>query len=331
VEKLIKKLVEAFGPTGSEEQVRKIIRDEVRAFSDEVIIDTLGNLIAVKRGTGDGKKIMLAAHMDEIGVAVKYIDKQGFARFADIGGIPKVGLIGSRIRFSNNKIGIIFANERELEEMLDEKKLPSLETLYIDMGVPNDDEFTLRVGDCAVFERPMIKQGNKIFAKALDDRIGCAVLIETLKQTPSSANDIFFVFTVQEEGGSAGALTGAYSINPDIAIAVDVTVVGDSPDGWFAPARLGDGPVITLIDNGIFVPSIVKDGLIDAANEIDIPYQFEVLDHGATDASMMQLVRKGVLAGNVCIPCRYIHSPSEMVDLRDVDNTVKLLLQYIKN
>lgn len=331
MENIIKKLTEAFGPSGSERQVREMILAEVKSYADETRIDTLGNLIALKKGSGKGKKILLAAHMDEIGVAVKYVDDQGFARFAPIGGIPTVGLVGSRVRFANGTIGVIFANEKEVEKLIDEKKLPGLDTMYIDTGVPTTNNYSVKVGDCAVFERPSVKQGNKIIAKALDNRIGCAAIMETLKRLKDHTHDIFFTFTVQEEEGLAGAITGTYNINPDIAIAIDVTVTGDSPEGWYSPVKLEGGPVITLIDKGIFAHPTVTKGLIEAAEQISIPYQFEVLDGGATDAAAMQLVRNGVPAGNICIPCRYIHSPSEMVDLQDVENTVKLLLQYLQN
>ncbi len=330
MENLIKKLVESYGPTGSEGQVRDLIKEEVKSFVDETYVDTLGNLVAYKKGNGKGKKILIAAHMDEIGVAVKFVDDQGFARFAPIGGILPVGLIGSRVRFANGTIGVIFANEREIDKLINEKKIPELDTMYIDPGIPANKEISLNLGDCAVFERPMVKQGKKIIAKALDNRIGCAVAIETLKQLKTTPNDVYFLFTVQEEEGLAGAATGTYNINPDIAIAIDVTVTGDSPEGWYSPVKLEGGPVITLIDKGIFVHPAVKEGLIQAAEKINIPYQFEVLDSGATDAAAMQLARQGVLAGNICIPCRYIHSPSEMVDLDDVENTIKLLHQYLQ-
>jgi putative aminopeptidase FrvX len=215
------------------------------------------------------------------------------------------------------------------EKLINEKKIPELDTMYIDPGIPANKEISLSLGDCAVFERPMVKQGKKIIAKALDNRIGCAVAIETLKQLKTTPNDICFLFTVQEEG-LTGVATGTYNINPDIAIAIEVTVTGDSPEGWYSPVKLEGGPVITLIDKGIFAYPAVKEGLIQAAGKINIPYQFEVLDSGATDAATMQLARQGVLAGNICIPCRYIHSPSEMADLDDVENTIKLLHRYLQ-
>lgn len=329
MEALLKSLVESFGPTGTEDQVRTQIQSEVENLSDEISVDALGNLIAIKRGKGE-KKVILAAHMDEIGIISKYIDEDGFVRFTFIGSVSPLSCVGARVQFLNGTVGVIFYDEKEKEELKKSNQVPALEKMYVDVGASSRANCPVSIGDPAVFTRPYVKQGNRIIAKSLDNRIGCVVLIETLRKLKETPSDVFFVFTVQEEESFSGALTAAYGINPDMAIAVDVTLTGDTPNGLFTPVNLGDGPVITIKDKGIITHHVVRKGLIQAANQIDVPYQFEVCDQGGTDASVMQVARDGVPAGNVCIPCRYMHSPSEIVDLADVENTINLLTQFLQ-
>jgi len=330
METLIQSLVETFGPTGSESQVRVKIQAEIETLADEVRVDALGNLIARKGGDGN-KRILLAAHMDEIGLVVKFIDDGGFARFSFLGGVSPLSCIGSRVVFADRTVGVIFYDEKEIKDLKESNKVPGTELMYVDLGATNRSECPVDTGDPAVFSRPFIQQGSRIIAKSLDNRIGCAVLIETLRRLTSSPNEVYFVFTVQEEVSFSGAVTASYGIDPDIALAVDVTGTGDSPNSLYVPVRLGEGPVITVVDKGIIAHPSIKDGLIDTAKQFDIPYQLEVCDQGATDATVMQVAREGVRVGNVCIPCRYIHSPSEIVDLVDVENTIKLLLQYLQS
>jgi putative aminopeptidase FrvX len=328
MEALLMNLVESFGPTGAEDQVRAQIQSEVESLSDEVSVDKLGNLIAVKRGKGE-RKVILAAHMDEIGIIVKFIDENGFARFTFIGNASTLTCIGSRVQFSNGTVGVIFYDEKEKDELKKSNSVPALDKMYVDIGATSRADCPVGIGDPAVFTRPFVKQGNRIIAKSLDNRIGCVVLIETLRRLKDTPFDVFFVFTVQEEEAFSGAITAAYGINPDIAIAVDVTLTGDTPNGIFTPVKLGEGPVITVKDKGIIAHHSVRNGLIDTANQINVPYQLEVCDQGGTDASVMQVARDGVPAGNLCIPCRYLHSPSEIVDLTDVENTIILLTHFL--
>ena len=327
---LVRNLTETFGPTGTEGQVRAKIQAEIEALADDVRVDALGNLIA-RKGAGGGKKILLAAHMDEIGLMVKFIDEDGFARFTFLGGVSPLTCIGSRVAFADGTVGVIYYEESKAKELKESKKVPNIELMYVDTGATNRSECPLAVGDPAVFLRPFVQQDDRLIAKALDNRIGCAVLIETLRRLTKTPHEVYFVFTVQEEVSFSGAVTATYGIDPDIALAVDVTGTGDSPNGLFVPVRLGEGPVITVMDKGIIAHPSVKDGLVETAKMFDIPYQLEVCDEGATDAAVMQVAREGVRAGNLSIPTRYIHSPSEIVDLRDVENTIKLLVQYLQS
>lgn len=322
---LIKKLTEAYGPSGHEERVRNAIRAEVISLADDVRTDVLGNLIVLKKGGGGGKKVMLAAHMDEIGLIVSYADEHGFLRFQPIGGVDVMTLVGSRVQFADGTAGVIAPEDRQQI-----RKEPELSKLYIDIGVACRDEAKARLGQAVGFVQPFADLGRRIVAKALDDRIGCAILIETLRQLQMPPNDVYFVFSVQEEVGLRGAQTSTYGIEPDLGIAVDITVSADTPEAKKLAMKLGAGPCVKVMDSGMLSHPGVKDLLITAAEELGIPYQLEVLDRGTTDASAMQLSGSGVPAGCVSVPCRYFHTPSEMVDMGDVENSVKLLVATLQ-
>jgi endoglucanase len=325
VRELIKKLVETYGPSGAEEQIRNVIRAEVEPLVDEVRVDALGSLIAHKKG--DGQRLLLDAHMDEIGVMVTYIDEKGFARFTRIGGVSPLTCIGSRVVFEDGKIGVIGVEQKRD----DANKIPKLEQLYIDLGATDRDDSPVRVGDPAVFVRPFATQGTRLIAKAMDDRIGCAVLVETLRRLEETPHDLYVVFAVQEEVGLRGARTSAYGIEPDVGIAVDVTGTGDTPESRPMAVKLGEGPAVKVQDRGMIAHPRVRRLLVERAEAAEIPYQLEVLEGGTTDAAAVQLVRSGVPAGCLSIPCRYVHSPSEMVDESDVENGVRLLLEVLQN
>jgi endoglucanase len=331
MKELIRKLVEAYGPSGVEDQIRAVIRAEVEPLADELRVDPLGSLIVRKKGSGgrqgsESKRIVLAAHMDEIGVMVTYVDEKGFARFTRIGGVNPINCIGARVAFADGTVGVIGV-ERKRDNA---SKTPKFEQLYIDVGATSRDDCPVQVGDAAVFVRPFAAQSTRLIAKALDDRIGCAVLIETLRRLKDTPHDLYFVFSVQEEVGLRGARTSAYGIDPDLAIAVDVTGTGDTPESHPMAVELGKGPAVKVQDGGMIAHPKVKDLMVRQAKKAKIPYQMEVLLGGSTDAAAMQLVRAGVPAGCLSIPCRYIHTPSEMVDERDVENSVRLLLEILK-
>ncbi len=326
VKELTKKLTEAFGPSGHEQGIRDLIRDEIKGLADEVRVDALGNLIARKKGTGatPRQKIMLAAHMDEIGVMVTHVDEHGFARFASIGGVYPINLNGNRCRFANGVLGV-FGRETKGATATEAK----LDQMFIDVGATSANDSPVGVGDAAGFWRDFTDLGDRIISKAMDDRIGCVVLIETLKQLKKSPHDVYFVFTVQEEVGVRGATTSAFGVQPDLALAVDVTATGDTPEATTMSVALGKGPAIKVKDSGMLAHPAVKNLLAETAKEAKIPYQFEVLVGGTTDAMAIQTTREGVPTGVVSIPTRYVHSPSEMVDFSDVQNAIKLLVAVL--
>ncbi|MGE5261872.1 MAG: M42 family metallopeptidase [Acidobacteriota bacterium] len=328
VKELVKRLTEAYGPSGHEQIIREIIRSEIKNLSDEIRVDALGNLIARKKGTGatPRKKIMLAAHMDEIGVMVTHVDEKGFLRFAPIGGVFPLTLYGHRVRFGSGTIGVIGREKKDKDLRSTDIKM---DQLFIDVGVQDPANHPLQVGDAAGFWRDFADLGDRMIGKAMDDRIGCAVLIQTMRELKKSPHDVFFVFTVQEEVGVRGATTSTFGIQPDIAIAVDVTDTGDTPEAGTMSVGLGKGPAIKVKDLGMLAHPGVKNLLVTTAQEARLPYQLEVLTVGSTDAMAMQVSREGIPTGVVSIPARYIHSPSEMVDGEDVQNSVKLLVSLL--
>jgi tetrahedral aminopeptidase len=325
VKDLIKRLTEAYGPSGNEGEVRDLIRAEVEPLGVDVRVDTLGNLIVTKHGNGTGKKVMLAAHMDEIGLIISYIDENGFLRAQPIGGVDLMTLAGGRVRFADGTVGVIAPEKRP-----EFKKDPDLTKLYIDIGATNRQEAEARLGQAVSFDRPFADLGGRVVAKAMDDRIGCVVLIEVLRRMGETPHEVYFVFSVQEEVGLRGARTGAYGLQPEVGIAVDITASGDTPEAPKMAMKLGAGPCIKVMDSGMLSHPGVKDLLIRVAREKEIPYQLEVLAAGTTDAAAIQLVHSGVAAGCVSLACRYYHTPSEMIDMADVENSVKLLTAVLE-
>jgi endoglucanase len=322
LKELIRSLVEAFGPSGHEDGVRSVISSHIEKHCDSMSVDTMGNLIAVKKsGAENAPKIMVAAHMDEIGAMVSYIDEKGFVRIASLGGVFPMYEVGGRLRFENGSVGVISMEKRD-----NPGASPHLNHLYVDVGAKDRASCPVKIGDAANFLQPMVEMGECIAAKAMDDRIGCAVMVQTMLEMQDSPNDIYYVFTTQEEVGLRGVTTGAFGIDPDVGIALDVTFSADTPKPSMKMAvALGDGPAVKVKDSGMLATPWVKDWMIDTAQRESIPYQREVLTGGATDAAAIQKSRAGVPAGCISIPCRYVHSPSETVNYDDVLNAVKLL------
>lgn len=324
---LIQKLVESISPSGYESAVRDLVKEEISPYADETSIDALGNLIVRKGQKGaDGLRIMLVAHLDEIGVIATHVDENGFVRFTNLGAVYASNCIASRVRFTNGVEGVI-----GIERLEAGNRNITIEQLFIDVGATGRDQCPVKVGDVAAFVHPMLDLGDRLAAKSMDDRIGVAVLIETLRQIKSTPHELNFVFSVQEEVGVRGATTAAYSINPDLGLSVDVTLTGDTPKWIKMEVSLGKGPAIKVRDGRMLANPQVVDVLVNAAEKSKIPYQLEILEGGTTDASAIQITRAGVPAGCVSIPCRYVHTPSEMVDYNDVQNAVKLLTAVLSS
>lgn len=323
--KLLEKLTQAFGPSGYEDEIRGVIREEIAEFADEIRVDPLGSLVAHRKGPEGAKKLILAAHMDEIGVMVTHVEEKGYLRFTSIGGVWAFNRIGGRVRFADGTEGVVYVERRE-----DNSSLPKLEHLYIDVGASSREDGSINVGDPAHFIGPLLEQEQRLISKAMDNRISCYILVELLRQLEDLAYDLYVIFSTQEEITLSGARTSAFRIAPDIAISVDVTGTGDTPKARPMEVSLGEGPAIKVKDGGMIAHPMVREMLVAAAKKAEVPYQMEVLLGGTTDAAAMQLVRAGVPSGCVSVPCRYIHSPSEMVDRQDVENVVKVLLAALR-
>lgn len=327
MKELIQQLVETTGPSGYENQVRELVIKNITHLTRDIKVDALGNVIArmgVKKP--GGMCIMSSAHMDEIGIIVTHVDDNGFLRFTTIGGVRAANCIGGRVRFLNGLPGVIFH-----EKMENSTQIPTFDQLYIDGGFSSIEECPIHVGDLAVFDRPFIDLGKRLVAKAMDDRIGVAIQIEVMRRLKTSPHDLAFVFSTQEEVGLRGATTSAYGVDPDIGISIDVTLTGDTPKSGKMAVSLGKGPAIKIRDNGMLSDPRLVRHLVKIADKNKIPYQLEVLQAGTTDAKVIQLTRSGVPAGCVSIPCRYVHTPSEMVDYNDVENAVQLILSFLSD
>ncbi len=317
---LMKKLSNCFGPSGREKMIRETIMEEIKEYADEMIIDPLGNLIARKKGSG--KKVLFSAHMDQIALIITHIDEKGFLRFTNVGGLNAKELLGLRMVFDNGLEGVICQEELKGNEKL------TLGKLFLDVA-STDKEFiekNFRIGDMCVFKSEYYETEDCVVCKAADDRVGCYILIESLKNHPETDNDVYYVFSVQEEVGLRGAKTAGYSIEPDLAIALDVTATGDTPDGIKMDVKLGGGAAIKLMDKSIITHTDVKDLLTNLAETNSIKYQYEVLEFGGTDAGAIHTSRDGVPSGVISIPTRNLHTSGEIFNKSDVEECLKLVI-----
>lgn len=319
-------LAGAFGPSGREDAVREQIGGMAAEFCDDITTDALGNLICRKRGAG--KKVLAAAHMDSIGIVVTHIDEKGFLRFAAVGGLFKGDLINIQVRFENGTRGVI-----SYEEKTPFKDI-TLEHLFLDIGAKNreDAEKLVRVGDFAVFDAPCFEQGGCICGPYLDNRIGCAALLLAMEQLPETVeNDLYFVFTVQEEVGLRGAGAAAFGIQPDYAVAVDVTDTGDLPKHKYPmECHMGGGAAVKVLDRSVICSPQARQTLEEAAKELGLQTQREIMQVGGTDTSAIQKTGAGICAGALSIPTRYIHSPSEMCAVKDVEDAAAILARAMQ-
>jgi len=337
----LKKLVFAHGPSGLEDEVRDLIVKEVTDLADEITIDRFGNLIAVQRGSANGPKVMLDAHMDEIALVVKHVDARGIIWFARQGGMVEKLLPGQHVILLSRKgliPGVVGCKSGHLMSAEERTRVTPIEQLWIDVGANTAeevDEMGIKVGDLVTYEKHFLSLGNGdyICSTTLDDRIGCLVLIEALRQLrkkPHEAN-VYAVFSVQEEVGCKGAQLAAYRIEPDVAFIVD-TGFGEDPATTVKETRLkiGEGPVIRAWEQRYTVPRWLFDFMVSTAEKAGIPYQTEIVISGGTDASTIHLTRKGVPTGEIIVARRYSHSPIELASLRDIENAIKLLTALVE-
>ncbi|MBR4013681.1 MAG: M20/M25/M40 family metallo-hydrolase [Clostridia bacterium] len=315
--------------SGREQKIREKISAIVSPFCDEMRTDALGNLIAVKKGVGGGKRVMLAAHMDEIGFMVTFIEDSGMLRVATVGGISFTAAAFGEVVSENGVRGTIIPEEKV--KPADFKA----DSFYIDIGAKSKKqaEAKVRIGDFFVLTPHVQKlAGGRVCGRPLDDRIGCAVLLDIAERLRGKAldGDVYYVFSVQEEVGCRGAMTAAFAIKPDIAICLDVTATGDTLGASPMACRLGDGAAVKIKDASVICNEEIVRGLCETAQENKIKYQKEILLFGGTDTSSMQLAGAGAAVGAVSIPTRYIHSGNEMCDLADAQSCAALVSEYVK-
>jgi len=331
---ILKELAEAFGVSGNEGDVRAVVLDAVREHVDEVRVDTLGNVLAFKRGTGRQRSVvMLAAHMDEVGLMVVGYDNDGFLRVGAVGGIDPRLLPGTLLQVGPERFpGVIGIKPIHLLENGEGEKVAKLEDLVVDIGSQSKDEAKklAPLGTYATFATRFRELGPTVSGKAFDDRVGCAVLVELLRGERFRF-DLHAAFTVQEEVGLRGARVAAYAIEPDCAFALEGTVADDIPkDKEASPTtELGQGPAITVMDHSFIADRRLVRLLTGTAEELGIPYQIKQPGIGGTDAGAIHLTREGVPSVTVAVPCRYIHSPVALLSLDDFNNTVRLMRESL--
>lgn len=308
------------GPSGDEKDISGTIMRLAAPFADSCKTDTMGNLIAHRKGIG--QKLMLAAHMDSIGFIVTHIEKEGFLRFGKIGGLHASSILHSPIRFKNGVKGLV-----SLDESSDEKKM-TLDDLYLDIGAKDAAEAKnlIQIGDTAVLDSSAFLAGGKIVSPYLDNRISCVALLMAMERLKDSPNDLYFIFTAQEELGLRGARTAAFAIEPDFAVAVDVTPAGDALGTKHAGSSVcGGGAAVKVMDGSVLCHPQMVEKIVSIAKRDGISIQRDVIRSGGTDAGAIHLSRGGVITGGISIPCRYVHSPVEMADISDVEACVNLI------
>lgn len=319
---LLKKLTESAGVSGGEQEIRSFIIEEIKNKVDDMYIDKLGNIIALKKGKKNPeKKVMLSAHMDEVGLIVSSIEDTGLIKFKPVGGIDPRVLVSKVVEIGESKIkGVIGSKAIHLQEPQERKKALKIKDLYIDIGSSSKEktEKLVQIGDYIIFHSHYIEFGNDLVkAKALDDRIGCTILIELLGREYDFT--LYTTFTVQEEIGLRGSKVAAFDINPEIALVIEGTTCSDVPGSkpHEYATQLGKGPAISIMDSASYSNKDISKTLYRLGIENNIPIQYKQTTFGGNDAGSIHLTREGIKVGAISIPCRYIHSPSSVMSKKD--------------
>ncbi|WP_078555438.1 M42 family metallopeptidase [Bacillus alkalicellulosilyticus] len=339
---MFKELTDANGIPGNEKEPRDVMRRYIEPLADEVYTDRLGSLVAKKTGTADGPKIMLAGHLDEIGFMITHIDDKGFLKFQTVGGWWEQVMLAQRVTVmtkNGNIPGVIGSKPPHILTPDARKKSMDKKDMFIDIGASSKEEakeFGVRPGDSVVpvCDFTVMKNEKLLMAKAWDNRIGCAIAIEVLRQLQGvdHPNTVYGVGTVQEEVGLRGAKTSTHLIQPDIGFAVDVGIAGDTPGvtDKEALAKIGEGPQIIIYDASMVSHKGLRDFVTDTADDVNIPYQLDYVAGGGTDSGAIHLTANGVPALSITIATRYIHTHAAILHRDDFENAVKLIVEVIK-
>lgn len=321
-------LLAAYGPSGSEHAVAEKVKELLEGHVDSVKTDALGNLIVEKFGADENAKtIMISAHMDHIGLVVTNIEENGFLRVGAVGGIGPDLVRGRKMLFKDGLPGIAV-----LEPNTKNKARQDLTDVFVDIGAESREEAEklVNIGDVCVYAPDFTYLGkNKVASPAMDDRCACALLTELLMYADNQKNNIVGVFSTQEEVGLRGATVAAFSVEPDVGLAIDVTAWGDTPETKLPAVKLGQGPAVKIMDRSMIATPWVREKMFEAAEAAGVQVQREVLAFGGTDGGAIQLSRAGVPTGTLSIPCRYVHSANEVIDMRDMEGALKVLLQFV--
>lgn len=332
--KLLEQLCALDGPSGAEKPVRDFIREQAAPFADEMVQDPMGNLMILRRGRSQPEKpLMLCAHMDEVGVIAKRITEEGMVKFGFVGGVDPRVTIGRRVRFSNGARGIVGIKAVHLTTAEERKKMPKTKDLYLDIGAMSREqaEAKLSPGDYGTFDTENRRFGDGLLkAKAIDDRLGCAVLLTLLKDEPAA--DTWFCFTVQEEVGLRGAAPAAFRLDPAFCLVVEGTTAADLAEVPEAKqvCRLRGGAVLPFMDRGTIYDRELFELLRDAADARGIPWQTKHMVAGGTDAGRIHKMRAGVRTVGVAAPVRYIHSPVSVAAIEDMESVLKLSRAFLE-
>ncbi|GAX89735.1 M42 family peptidase [Effusibacillus lacus] len=328
MKELIMKLATASGPAGAEKHIREILTELLEPYVDRIETDVLGNLIARKKGaTNNSKTVLLEANMDEPGIMSIHVDPQGFIRIVPVGELSPVRLIGERVRFTNRLWGVVGVEGNKAPKDI------TFADLYVDIGAESqaDAERRLPIGTAAVIDKGAFELGeNRVAGKSLDNRVGCAVIVDVISKLGDCEHNLIVVLASQKEVGSRGIRTAAFNTNADFALSVGTAAAGDMPNAERSNLQLGRGPAIKVMDRGIVVPPAIKQILIDAAKRANIDFQLEISPEGTSDAGQILLTKGGIPTGAVSVPVRYRGTPAQVVDIRDVEQTSRLVLEALK-
>jgi endoglucanase len=330
---IIQELCDLNGVAGNEDEVREYIIKKIRPICDEITVDSIGNVIAFKKGRGSKYKVMLSAHMDEVGFIVSGHTEKGFVKFKCVGGIDDRILPGQRVLVGRDKLnGVIGAKPIHMQENDERTKITKKKDLYIDIGADSKEEAEklAPLGEYIAFNSLFTEMGSDcIKAKALDDRVGCAVLMEALKQ--QFEFDLYACFTVQEEVGLRGSQVAAFRVMPDIAIVIEGTTCSDVPDvdKWNYSTVLGDGPALTFLDRTCYCDKKLVEFIHNVGVKNNIKVQYKQTTTGGNDAGQIQRTGIGVKTAAISVPCRYIHSPVSMMNRSDFEGTERLVIAVL--
>jgi putative aminopeptidase FrvX len=336
---LLKRLCETPGISSREDQIRRVVLNEMTPLVDSVTIDPMGSIVGHKKGC-NGPRVMIAAHMDEIGFLVRYIDERGFLRLQPIGGFDPRVLIAQRVHvhgFCGDKLlGMLQPAAKPIHLLSDDdrNRPPKMEELFVDLGLTAEQvKAKVEIGDAVTLARTAEVVGGNVVSKSLDNRLSVFVMLEALRQLSAHQCEIFAVATTQEEVGLRGSTTSAYHIKPDIGVALDVTLAGDYPGCSESEqvTRLGLGTAIKIMDSSLIChPKLVRH-FRDVAEQHEIPYQLEILPRGGTDAGGIQRSRGGVPSFTLSTPCRYVHTVNEMASVHDIECSIELLKEWLQD